>query len=141
MRREGRSTSKVRTAWYEKHGISRERYYELVYICSQYDEYRREDLRFRRGEIDCKARGNSSYAPSDPTGNTASSWADNRAGKKKAAIEAAAKVSCGELAKFMLAHVAKGKPVETLHPPCGEKEFYNMRRMFFAALHELWEKI
>ena len=131
----------MRTAWFEKHGIDRERYFELVHICLQYDKYKTQDLKIRRGEVDRDSAGNTAYTPSDTTGNTATAWADSRPGKKKKAIETAAKMTCGSMAKMMLAHVTKGKPVETLYPPCGIKEFYRMRREFFAALNELWEKI
>lgn len=133
--------AKIRTVWYEKHGISRMRYQELVLICRRYPEYRAEDLRIRRGEIDRREGGNeTARGTPDPTGNRAVRWADSRPRRKMRAIERAAEEACGCFARMMLDHVTAGRPVEAIAPPCGNRAFYQMRREFFVRLDALWEE-
>ena len=101
--------AKVRANWYEKHGISKRRYQELVWFARGYDEYGADDR--RRSET----------------------------GWKVAAIERAAMIAAPEYCRELLKNVTGDMSWEVIQPPCGRVQFYAARRRFFAALDEICE--
>lgn len=132
---------RTRTKWFEKHGISKERYLELRSICMQYDQYRRKDWELRMGDAP-KRSGNRVYSGTpDPTGHEAARRADSLPARKMRAIERAAEESCGAFAWAILENVTHGKPMETIDAPHGLRQMYQLRREFFAALDRIWDEM
>lgn len=104
-----------RTLWYEKRGISRLRVLELKLVCLRYREYAAETP-FREG------------------------WENSLPRRKMRAIEEAARQAAPEISKYLLEHVTTGVLPEKLCPPCGIRQFYQARRMFFVKLNRLWDE-
>ena len=97
-------------------GISPARYAELKSICRQYREMRR-DIHV--------------------------GWPDGNSLVKKwrvGAIEKAAEDAGGnEIGAALLKNVTEGKSYAELRPPCGERQFYQMRTALFLKLDDkLW---
>ncbi len=131
--------ARTRTRWYEKHGISKERYIELKNVCLQYDQYKRKDRELRLGDY-CRRGGNQAYSLPDPTGREAARNADSVYARKMRIIERAANEACGPLACAMLRHVTTGCSMEMTSAPCGRRQFFQLRREFFAILDRLWDE-
>lgn len=123
-----------RTAWYEKRGITRGRYLELKGIASQYDWMRTQERKLRLGEIDREEGGNRTWRQKDPTGNAAILLATKSYVPRIQAIEEAAKAVDAFLWKYILRCVTRGESWEKMQPPCGRRQFYSKRRLFFAEL-------
>lgn len=123
-----------RTKRYEDAGISRDRYMELKFIARQYDAMRRAEERIQRGEYDRKPSKNGKWRQSDPTGNEAVSRIERSFAPRIRAIEEAAKEAGADLWRFVLRSVARGETYERMGPPCGRRQFYQMRRRFFIEL-------
>lgn len=121
----------------EKYGIDRQRYEELHAICRQYDKYRRLDAKMHQGEYDQPTKGNGHWSQPDPTGNRAVMLAGNRYAQRVKAIEAAAKAASPALAWHIIQNVARGKTYEQLMPPCGQRQWTEAKRRFFAELDAL----
>jgi hypothetical protein len=116
-------------------GITPARYDELRAICRQYGQYKAEAAAIERGEIDRRG-GSGAWHPKDPTGDEALRRADNFARRRVALIEGAAK-GAGPLAPYVLRSVTEGLRFEFVRPPCGEKQFYRERLMYYIALDRM----
>lgn len=123
-----------RTAWLEKRGITKARYMELKGIAGQYDWMKAQEKKLRAGIVDRREGGNSTWQKKDPTGNAAMMMISKSYAPRIKAIEEAAKAADGFLWKYLLRCVARGESWETMQPPCGRRQFYARRRMFFAEL-------
>ena len=128
--------AKIRAEWYEKHGISRERYNELMWFTRRYDEFREAARKFERGEYDRKHTGNTpARGHADPTANEAMRLASNPHAWKVAAIEQAAVAADARLCAYLLRNVTQDARFEDMPVPCGRNQFFMARRRFFAELH------
>lgn len=125
-----------RTAWYEKRGITRGRYLELKGIAAQYEEMKEAERKLRRGEIDREESGNVVWKKKDPTGNAAVAMIERSNAPRIRAIEEAAKAVDGRLWQYILRCVSAGESWTTMTPPCGQRQFYAKRRLFFYELHK-----
>lgn len=105
---------RTRTVWYEKRGITRQRFFELEAIAKQYDFY-------KTGEIQLSLQNKMLQRYLD----------------RANAIETAAQIAGGECWPYILETVSSGKKYSDMHPPCTERTFHAMRRRFFAELHRL----
>lgn len=122
-------------------GISSARYAELRAFCRQYPEYRRQLADARAGIVDRPARRNGKWRKPDPTGNAAIAIADHPAARRVRLIErCAARVAEPVIAQAILRNVTEGDNYYRLRPPCGDKQFYVLRQLFFIELdRELWD--
>ena len=50
-------------------------------------------------------------------------------------IENAAKETDGILYKYIIRNVSEGTPFEVLEVPCGRRQFYDKRKIFFNKLY------
>lgn len=91
----------------KEYGISREKYAELKYFCMQYHEKKREAL----------------------NGNTLRQ-------KDVEQIEQTALETDPSLYPYILRSVTEGIPYEYMDVPCGRKQFYEARRIYFILLAE-----
>ena len=133
-------TAKIRANWYEKHGISKKRYCELLWFARQYDDYKAADRRWRNGEYDRMATGNTAArGHSDPTAGEAIRIASSPCAWKIAVIEQAAIAAAPEICKELLRNVVRDETWETIGAPCGRKQFYEARRKFYLELHLILE--
>lgn len=123
-----------RTAWYENRGITKGRYQELQGIAKQYDWMRTQEKKLRMGEIDRVESGNTAFKQKDPTGNMAIVLISKSYAPRIQAIEDSARASDPFLWKYILRHVTRGESWEKMQPPCGQRQFYAKRRLFFAEL-------
>lgn len=123
-----------RTAWYERRGITKGRYLELKGIASQYDWMRSQERKLRMGEVDREESGNKTWHKKDPTGNTALAMISRSYAPRIQAIEEAAKAVDISLWKYIIRCVCRGESWEKMTPPCGQRQFYAKRRLFFAEL-------
>lgn len=110
--------------------ISKERRYELVHFCKQYDEWKNEIKKetelARPGEF-------------DPTGNKAVKLA--RLNGYICLVEEAAKQTSKDLFKYILEGVTHNKTYEEVRAcmgiPCCRNEYYLLYRRFFYILSEM----
>ena len=125
-----------RTAWFERHGITKGRYMELKGVASQYDWMRRQEKKLRAGEVDRSESGNGVWHEKDPTGNTAIGNIAKSYAPKIKAIEEAAKATDALLWQYVLRCVCRGESWEKMCVPCGRRQFHARRRMFFVELNK-----
>lgn len=116
-----------------KFGISDNAYRELYYFCLQYDE-KKEMLKGVYGAtssvISGMPRGNGT---SDTTFNAAARAMKLR--KDIEVIEQAAIEADSSIYEYILNNVTRGIPYEYMNVPCGRRQFYEKRRMFFCILY------
>lgn len=124
----------------EKEGISEERYSELKAMARRYDELKKLDGQWRRGELDRKNDGNTAWrGHSDPTAREGERLASNPYAWKVAAIERAAVLADAEICRWLLRNVTQGIAYEKVNPPCSRERFFKARRNFFVELHRMTE--
>ena len=58
-----------------------------------------------------------------------------------AAIDEAARAAGGELAPYVLANVARGVTWERMRAPCGRRQFYELRLLFFRELNARMQEV
>ncbi len=86
-------------------------------------------------QIDSARREAAAWRRPDPTGNAALALADNPDGRRVALIEqCAGAVAEPVTAAAILKSVTEGQPWSRLRPPCGEKQFYVLRLLFYIEL-------
>lgn len=121
-------------------GISPARYEELKNICRQYREYKRELSRAHAGIVDRPERRSGAWHRPDPTGSAAVQLADHPYARRVKLIEdCAAAVAEPVVASALLENVSEATPYYKLRPPCGDKQFYVLRQLFFIELdRRLW---
>ena len=119
-------------------GVSPARYAELRDICRQYREMRQaEGLVARYGHH----RMFLVHGGSDPTGNAAVSAARLPEARRVRIIDqAAADVGGRAIGNAIIKSVTMGATYARLRPPCGERQFYQLRLTFFVELDRMmWE--
>lgn len=113
--------------------ISEYAYKELQYFCMQYGEKKKMiEEGYGPNGIRMKLTPRGSGV-SDPTFETA-----DRIIKIKndiEMIENAAKETDGILYKYIIRNVSEGTPFEVLEVPCGRRQFYDKRKIFFNKLY------
>lgn len=118
----------------EKYGISKYRYRELLNFCMQYDE-----KKARLSSL-CSLSSPRIYgaggtnALSRPTEDTAVK--KMKLEKELELIEQCAIEAGEDLYASILDNVARGIKYEYMCVPCGRRQFYEMRRLFFCLLSE-----
>lgn len=127
--------SRERNLKLEKYGISDARYKELLWLARQYDELKRKERAYRRGEVDRVGGGNGAWkGVSDPTAAGGMRLASSPYAWKIAAIEQAAAAADAGLCRHILDNVARGRTFEDMGPPCARNTFFAARARFFAEL-------
>ena len=58
-----------------------------------------------------------------------------------AVIDAAALSAADNLAPYVLANVVRGETWERLRAPCGRRQFYELRRLFFGELNTRMQEV
>lgn len=122
-------------------GISEARYEELKAICRQYRGMRRAMDRARAGIVD-RDGGRGAWHRPDPTGSAAIAMAGHPYARRMKLIEeSAAKVAEPVVAAALLRNVSEGWDYDLLRPPCGRRQFYVIRQLFFIELDRaLWSE-
>ena len=121
-------------------GISPMRYAELKAVCRQYREMRQAAaLAERWGRHRMWAPGTGGR---DTTGDAAVTLAALPEARRAAMIERAAESAGGRaVGRAILRSVSEGKTFARLRPPCGERQFYQLRLAFFVELDRMmWEE-
>ena len=119
--------------------ISYDAYKELEYFCYQYGEKKKE-LAFLYGgrglRMDAAGKGT---RQTDQTAATAfrAMVLEEQVGM----IEEAAKEAGQQLAPFLLKNVTEKMKYEYMEVPCGRRQFYAMRRLFFEILYKKKKKV
>ena len=116
-------------------GMSYEAYKELEYFCLQYKEKKRQiATMYGPKGLRYDSVAHSSGQRGDRTAETAL-----RIGKLKEEvfmIEESARQAGGSLAPYVLKNVTEKMNYEHMAVPCGRRQFYAIRRHFFAILYE-----
>ena len=118
-------------------GISAARYAELKNVCRQYQEYKREIRRIQAGIVNRLERSSGAWKRPDPTGNTAvyindlTGW---MAARVKAIEQSAARSAPHAVAGAVLRSVTEGLSYDVLCPPCGKRQFFAYRLLFYILL-------
>ena len=121
----------------KKYNITVNRFYELLYFCKQYPEWKSE-LKYNLNDTlntpDNKSTAKSEHP--DPTGSVAvrrKSLEDNIS-----LIERVADEVSHDLAIYIIKGVTEDKPYKYLESvmriPCSSNTYYNLRRKFFWLL-------
>lgn len=113
--------------------ISEYAYKELQYFCMQYGEKKKmiEEGYGPRGiRMKMTPRGS---GISDPTFEAAERIIKIKNDVEM--IEDAAKETDGILYKYIIRNVSEGTPFEVLEVPCGRRQFYDKRKIFFNKLY------
>ena len=140
-------------------GISWEEYKELTYFCLQYDAKRRDAAALLTLKTSTPApvtyhKGGKEYGTFMPHGNHVSDPVAATAAKRdrllgdvrmieQAALAAAEWEGSTTLYPALLRAVTTRSGVQAVfanpdtRPPCGERQFYNIRRKFFWILREM----
>ena len=117
-----------------KYDIDSDKYRELFYFCKQY-ESRKEEIDSLRGLSavvnDGMPRG---YKIGDQTANKAIKI--EKLQKDNELIEQAAVQTDPYVYQFLLKNVTSGISYEYMDVPCGRRQFYEKRRLFFKILSE-----
>lgn len=124
----------------EEAGIDAMRYNELQWICRQYPGYVRKIRRVRAGIVDRPPGRAGRWKRPDPTGNAAVNIAGEVAwmeARVKMIDACARKVAPAAVAKAIVKSVTeRGASYETLRPPCGRRQFFDLRLWFYRYLDE-----
>lgn len=122
-------------------GISPWRYAELRAVCRQYREHKRTLERASLGIVDKPRRRGGAWHLPDPTGNAAINIAAMPAQRIVRAIDqSAAAVAEPVVAAAILKSVTEGADYDRLRPPCGQRQFYVLRQLFFIELDRRMEE-
>lgn len=127
---------RVRAKWYEKHGISQQRYIQLKAFAMRYDELREREAALRRGEFDRREQKNKTWRKKDPTGNTAIGNVMRSCQKQINAIEDSAGIAAPDLYEYLMKNVTRGVKYEDMRVPTGRRQFYAARRRFYLELDQ-----
>ena len=119
--------------------ISEYAYKELQYFCMQYREKKKAIEDGYGGQaVRYDNLPHSSGNISDPTYANASRMIKMK--EDVEIIERAAKETDRELYRYIIRNVSDWIPFEYLNVPCGRRQFYNKRRLFFYKLYCLKNK-
>lgn len=125
----------MRTYIPDGYEISKHRYLELLHLCQQYDELKQK-------RADCYGIGSPTLTDL-PRGGAKTSIVERQAmAAQKYTIRidqiegSARKAAEGSevMYKALIRNVTRGVTYEHLDVPCGRRQFYNMRRLFFWLL-------
>ena len=134
-------------------GISWEEYKELTYFCLQYERKKADAAALLTTRIstpppEVYRHGGREYGFYPPHGKGGTSDPTAVAMEKRERllndvriIEKAARMAADDLAPYILRAVTTRGGVQSLfareRPPCGERQFYALRRKFYWVLREL----
>ena len=130
---------RLRTMSWEDYGISKYRYRELKNFCLQYPEKKKQM------KYGLSAAGYDWMPGSGKIGRPTENQAINNSAyiKDCLMIEQAAREASSVISQWILASVTEGMSYEELelHPELGKvpvckKDFYGIRRLFYAILHK-----
>ena len=113
--------------------ISKEEYYELLWFCRQYPEKKlKAQLMIQTGN-----QALSGMPHGTGTSDTVYSAAISREKLLQDCelIEQAAIAANSTLYQAILRNVTMGEPYERIGPPCGRRQFFEIRRIFFYLLY------
>lgn len=121
----------------DQYGISKEAYRELRSFCLQYEEKRKQlELCYSVGSpgLSEMPKGSGVSNPTAKQAMLAIKLRNDLSLIEQTAIEAA-----GELYQYVIHNVtSEGETWEKMGPPCGRRQFYEYRRLFFYLL---WVKM
>lgn len=122
----------------EAAGISPARYAELRDVCRQYREMRQA---VAMAERTGHHRMFDARMGRDPTGNAAVTAATLPEARRARIIEqTAADVGGRAIGRAILRSVTERARYEELRPPCGDRQFFQMRMRFYVELdRRMWE--
>ncbi len=139
-------------------GISWEEYKELTYFCLQYEQKKREaaallTLKLSTPTPEIYHKGGKEYGTFLPRGGRTSDPVAATAAKRDRLlndvriIEKAARITCEDAGECMYPALIKAVTTRSgvqavfanpdSRPPCGEKQFYTLRRKFYWILREM----
>lgn len=117
-----------------EYNLSKAGYYELYWFCRQYpDKKLKASLMIRTGNQalsgmpHCQGVSDSVYS---------AAISRERLLKDCELVEQAAIEADAELYQAILRNVTLGEPYERIGPPCGRRQFFEKRRIFFYLLQE-----
>lgn len=117
-----------------KYNINSDLYQELFYFCKRYND--------RREEIESLYNLSSINTDGMPKGNSISNQTESKAirinklRRENELIEQAAVEADPHIYQYIIKNVTEGTSYEYLRAPCGRKQFYEKRRIFFKILSE-----
>lgn len=117
-----------------KYEIDTDQYRELFYFCKRYST--------RQNEIESLYMLSEIVSDGMPRGNKTGDQTANKAIKidklkrENELIEQAAIETDSCIYKFIIKNVTDGTPYEYMRVPCGRRQFYEKRRLFFKILSE-----
>ena len=116
----------------DEYGIPKARYMELLYFCQQYPEWEDEYKELHGVTASKIAQGVQIKGVSNPT-----AWRAEKAIaplEKMKLVEQTAIEASADLHQQIVKNVCYQMPYEFLKPPCGRRQFYELRRRFFYLL-------
>lgn len=133
-------------------GITWEEYRELAYFCLQYEQKKREaaalltlklstpaPVTFKKNGLEYGEFMPHGSGIGDPTARTMERR--EHLLRDVRMIERAAECAAGDMAPYILRAVTTRGGVQSLfareRPPCGERQFYALRRKFYWVLREI----
>lgn len=132
--------ARIRADWYERRGISKERYNELIWFARQYDQLKAAQRRWIAAEYDRIAVNASARARTDRTVSEAICGERFPQAWKIAAIEQAALAADAAIYDCILRNVTRDVRYEDMAVCAGRRQFFMARRRFFEELHVRLEK-
>lgn len=118
----------------QKYYISKDRYQELFYFCKRYGE-REEEIKSLYGLAGCNL-------DSTPRGSDVGNKTESTALKilklkeENDIIVETAKEVDKNIYLFIIKNITEGIPYDYMNVPCGKRQFYEKRRLFFKKLAE-----
>lgn len=122
----------------DDYGISEDRYRELMFFCYQYPKKRAQICAMAREESSGIREARRGGGGDDPTLRAVirrEALLKDCEDVEQAVLEASGAWGDVGIAKWLLSYVTKRDkpPIDTI--PCGRRQFYDLRRRFFCALH------
>lgn len=116
--------------------LSKYRYRELKYLCLQYNELKEQLRKLSSENIKAVQLTGmpSAHNVTNPTQDMAIKKTEIE--RKIKAIEQSAIEVDSNMYEYILKAVAEGLPFEFLSIPCGRRQFYEKRKLFFNILDE-----
>lgn len=114
--------------------LNKYRYLELKYLCLQYN-----DLKMELNELSQESVKAARITGMPSAHNISNATQDMvikkmEVERKIKAIEQSARGASSDIYEYMIRAVTEGIPFEFLEVPCGRRQFYEKRRLFFTLL-------
>ena len=140
MIQEGEKMSRKRKLDLRKFNISAYAYKEMEYFCMQYKEKKKKiDEGYGISAVRYDKERSKNGNINDPTFENAARVLKLK--KDVEIIERAAMETDEVLYKYILKNVTEGTAFDVLNIPCGRRQFYDKRKMFFYKLYKLKNEI